>query len=839
MFFLFASCGGNSAWAPHKVATQATVMAGRLANADVEIFLIENDGSLHSQWKEKTSSSQDFEEIGKFNAHIRELKENRFYLYKVTGGEDWDVDQDGIKDDKPTPNRGTLRAIATEKDFKTAGEYFNITVVSEMLYESVAKHLVYFKSERLKKDLTQQVKNFIKDVDNDGDIDKNDMLTFNPVTDKNRLVSLYKYKLPKIVRDVHDDKVILLDIDKVIGQVKTNGTAENVILSRNGEIAYVSNYDKGIAIVDVSDLEKPVIKNIFNIDGDVKDLVLSDDGERLYIVDYQHGLRIYGLQSPFDPELQNSYLPSNASAYGVTLAKDGKRVYLATTNGLMVINVEYSSQLYLENIINSGEWIHKVTLSKDGRTAFFTSESLISYKQHLVIEDISDPKKPLLKNNVELYIGGNIVCSNDKSKLYILNDMGNLVIVNIKKPEYPIQVKELKMYGNTYSIAISKDGKKLYIANGLKGILVLDITHPDNPAVIGNILTDGEAKGLLLSKDEQIAFVSNGESGLSIVDITHPESPTILGSLNTFSGNDDKGGIALSPYEKYVYVTNYDDGISIINIEDPEKPTIAGRISGQCYYPFNLALSPKGDKIFTVDDCDSLKVADVSNPLNPKILTDPENPDIMVSAREIVLSRDGQRAYVPDGDLIVVDIRNAQNMNIIKRIATNGGARDVALSKNEKLAYVASGENGLAIVDIQNSTILANMDLNSGNDWAELIIISQEKNIAYIGSDHRIFIVDISNLDHLTTLATIDIEDTDWYDIQGITLSRDSNTLYIAAGDLQKLIVVNVSNPNDPKILHSFAVNSRAMDVILSKDQKRAYVSTGYGLVIIGLNVFQ
>ncbi|NPA13495.1 MAG: hypothetical protein GXO45_05875, partial [Aquificae bacterium] len=91
ILFLF-SCSDNDISLETKSnnISYGTAQLGNLANATVEIYKIESDGSLSLLWKETTTSGERLEDIGKFNLHLNELEENSFYLYKVFGGYDWD-----------------------------------------------------------------------------------------------------------------------------------------------------------------------------------------------------------------------------------------------------------------------------------------------------------------------------------------------------------------------------------------------------------------------------------------------------------------------------------------------------------------------------------------------------------------------------------------------------------------------------------------------------------------------------------------------------------------------------------------------------------------------------
>jgi len=120
-----ADKAGNKAEAIRKVIvnSQGTAQLGNLANANVKIYKIEDNGTKSLLWTETTSTGDSLESIGKFNIHDAEIDDNSFYLYEVTGGEDWDADDDGVKDENATLNRGKVRAIAKGSDIKAvAGE---------------------------------------------------------------------------------------------------------------------------------------------------------------------------------------------------------------------------------------------------------------------------------------------------------------------------------------------------------------------------------------------------------------------------------------------------------------------------------------------------------------------------------------------------------------------------------------------------------------------------------------------------------------------------------------------------------------------------------------------
>ena len=115
---LFHGCGGGAASSDNSdnsrtkrtLDNQSKKSFGYLADADVKIYLLQN-GRKKLLFTEKTSNGETLDEIGNFNRHINAMHPGNYYQIEITGGKNWDADNDGIKDAKPTPSHDTWRAI--------------------------------------------------------------------------------------------------------------------------------------------------------------------------------------------------------------------------------------------------------------------------------------------------------------------------------------------------------------------------------------------------------------------------------------------------------------------------------------------------------------------------------------------------------------------------------------------------------------------------------------------------------------------------------------------------------------------------------------------------------
>ena len=305
--------GGGTPGSGGTSTTLATAKLGNLADANVTIYKVEDNGSLTLKWNETTSSGSTLDDIGKFDIHADEMEDDSFYLIKVKGGCDWDKDDNGIMDSNCTPNKGTIRAIAKGSDIKAMGDNFKVTLASELIFEKVAKYLYNnFNKTTFESKLNEAIQEVIAfDIDGDGDVDINDMAKFEPVDNKAKLADDYKKQFQELVGIVHSGKIPLLTINYIginyIGRFNTHGKTESITLSKDGTKAYVADRGGGLVILDVSDPAHPteIVRLVTN--GSVESVALSKDGTKAYVANGSKGLVILDVSDPAHPSQIGDY----------------------------------------------------------------------------------------------------------------------------------------------------------------------------------------------------------------------------------------------------------------------------------------------------------------------------------------------------------------------------------------------------------------------------------------------------------------------------------------------------------------------------------------------------
>ncbi len=201
------------------------------------------------------------------------------------------------------------------------------------------------------------------------------------------------------------------------------------------------------------------------------------------------------------------------------------------------------------------------------------------------------------------------------------------------------------------------------------------------------------------------------------------------------------------------------------------------------------------------------------------------------TAFRVVLSSDGSKAYVADGDsgLQIVDVSNPKEPKQLSSYGTRGSVMSVSLSNDGSKAYLANrGEGdkaGLEIVDISSP---APVLLGSYNEPASLGYSSEIRNIALSRDGSKAYladamkglrILDISSPAAPTLLSTYEPPRA----VNGVALSSSGSKAYLANG-IGGLRIIDVSNPAVPSELGQYGTRANVSTVTLSNDGSKAYM---------------
>jgi hypothetical protein len=297
----------------------------------------------------------------------------------------------------------------------------------------------------------------------------------------------------------------------LFGSVATDSTAINMVISGDGNTAFVADYEGGLQVVDISDASEPVVLSTLNTDGLAFDVALSSDSNTVYLADESNGLQIIDVSDRSNPGYIGNFL-TEGYAIGIELSGDGSIAYVADVSSLQIIDVSNAQSPNLLGSFATSGTAYNVTLSTDERTAF------------------------------------------------VAVNAAGLDIVDITSSTSPVLISTQDTPGETRAVQLSNDDKTAYVTDDSFGLQIIDINDLANPRLLSNIDTDGYSWGLTLSADGNFVYVAD-YIGLSVIDVRDNESPTSMGVFITSGANY---GVALSNDSATAYL-GIAGGLQIVN----------------------------------------------------------------------------------------------------------------------------------------------------------------------------------------------------------------------------------------------------------------------------------
>jgi len=255
-----------------------------------------------------------------------------------------------------------------------------------------------------------------------------------------------------------------------IGSCTLPSWAFSIALDPAAAHAYVSAYDAGLRIVDMSIPSAPYeIGRLDTRPGVAMGVALA--GHYAYVGNYTEGLRIVDISDPKRPvEVGSLATP----AVAMNIAVQGSLAYVTTGGaGLRVVDISDPR--------------HPIEVGV--------------YEPEAAIQDVA--------------VAGHYA--------YLTDYFAGLDIVDISDPAHPQRVGRYALGTGANGLAVC--GNHAYVANGFAGLAVIDVSDPASPVWTGGYYTPGIAHDVVVH--EGLICLSCGEEGLFILRLNGVEpAPT-------------------------------------------------------------------------------------------------------------------------------------------------------------------------------------------------------------------------------------------------------------------------------------------------------------------------
>ena len=359
----------------------------------------------------------------------------------------------------------------------------------------------------------------------------------------------------------------------------------------SGHYACLSDWDRGLAVVDISDPTNPRLLG-WRDGWNMEDLSVS---RNLACVKNSGLLEWVDISSPTSPRRV-----AGIGSAALTVAMAGQFSYSAGWDGFRVF--DNGREANPQFVGGNRSILSAADVAVSGNYAY-----LAAFGKGLQVVDITDDAKP--RPVVRLSLSG--VARAIKvagSYAFVAAGPAGLQVVDISNPAQPQQVSHVATSGEAIRIAVSPNCA--YVACGNQGLELVDISDPLHPQVVGHYTSTVGVYGISVSGSH--AYLSSDYLSLSfrspvleVLDVSFPSNPVQLGRvLLTF--------LALPTSAEVAFVAHPQELWMLSDTSDPANPkpiggyrTIAAAlgIAVSGHYAYLLGLDhPLGLNVFDLSD---------------------------------------------------------------------------------------------------------------------------------------------------------------------------------------------------------------------------------------------
>ena len=358
----------------------------------------------------------------------------------------------------------------------------------------------------------------------------------------------------------------------LLGEISWASGPWRVHLDIEGDLAYVSNEDGELQIVDIQDPANPQLRGMF--DGDYS-LDIAAIGHSVFSsLDYGRGLEIIDASDP-DAPLLAEHVATGRPTYGLTTAGNHAYIY-GHENFIEILDISDPAHPVHLGSIDTGDEVWGLAATGD---LLLISNDV----RALRVYDCSDPEAPVIKFNYgDGNFDGTISIVGDMA--YLAGDDGLLVVdlgdpdaITLNGPFFP----------GLYLMDFCASGSFAYgigdLLPSLSGALyVIDVSDPSAPTLSSGPWLQGIPESMTIG--DGFLYVCSGDdmgiddpvtpTAIEIFDLTIPSTPTLAGSITVpdQAGSHTQAARPLLAVDGYLYVSAGIDGVIVYDLADTANP---------------------------------------------------------------------------------------------------------------------------------------------------------------------------------------------------------------------------------------------------------------------------
>jgi len=549
--------------------------------------------------------------------------------------------------------------------------------------------------------------------------------------------------------------------------------------------------------------------------GPVSDVAVADN--YAYVAIGEGGLIILDMTEPANPVRVGEYL---TRGYTGQVRVVGPRGYLVVDwFNLVILDVSDPTRPRLLGSHRTGTWIE--SLQVDGERVYLGNGGLCHCQRAFFILDVSNPARPVTLSVDWERGAGRIAVAGEHA--YVASWRQNLRVLDVSQPAWPTVLAELETAEPVQGMQAV--GDRLYMVAGNWGerheLRIYDTGDPTAPQLLGALEFDREA--LDFEVVGNYAYVTMGDAGLVAVDVSDPTAPVLAGNWDapTWLGRIEIAGDC-------AYGVG-GAGLQVIDIRDP------GRIARVAEFDTGVtagALRLSDDRAYLLSSGRRIEVVDVSNPIEPLLLTAYDSARWVQS-----LDVAGDLAYLGwthanETGFEIVDFRDPlrqARLSDTTNTPPGGRSSGIRVRVDGHYAYVTTADDEnpnptqpkwrprLRIFDVSDPAepvVVSQTDI--GEYVAALEVLNDR---AYLLFDSKLAVFDVRDPKAPTQLSSVRLP---YWGTDGLCVSED----HAYTGGWGGVAIVDLRQPGTPVVRGQYDTLDRVSD--LSVNGHYVYAAEGW-----------
>ncbi len=347
------------------------------------------------------------------------------------------------------------------------------------------------------------------------------------------------------------------------------------------QTAYVATGSHGLAIINASQFNNPIILGQLDLLGDATDVAVDTNLQIAAVATNNGGLQLVDVSDPMLPTLSQTV---NISANKVEVV-DGIGYATVGTN-LKAIDLLTGDELQQLTLSGSGT---VTDLAREGNNLYaYTSGS-----DTFSVVDITNPTAATVQGQINVSVASSAVGISVGNGVAYLGGSG-LRTVDISDPSNPTLIGNAEQFFTARDVTLNGSGLALVATEG-QGLGIYNVSDPaDTDNFITQIDTPGFTNDIAIASG--IAFVADGSSGLQVINYlgfdNQGQAPTVIITSPEADLDADVDGIQVLEGSSLPIQVDVEDDVQIRNVELLVNGEV---VSNDVSFPFDLTATALND----------------------------------------------------------------------------------------------------------------------------------------------------------------------------------------------------------------------------------------------------